>query len=79
MKQEVEKQIKEFFKTKHKPAEVKKIKRIAMRNLIKLGENRKKFCKKCYSMDLRDKSIKNKLKTVECRDCKYISRYKIKN
>ncbi len=77
---EAKKEIEEFFeniesKTKK---EIQKIKKLAMRYNIPLGKLRKKFCKKCYSPNLKVKSIKNKIKTVECRDCKNIMRWKIK-
>ena len=78
-KEKVRKEITKFFKTKHSAREVKKIKRLAMRNLVKLGKFRKKFCKKCYSMDLRVVGIKKGVKRVECEDCGYVGRYKIKN
>ena len=76
-KQEVQKEIDNFFKSKHKSSEVKKIKKLAMKNLIKLGNYRKKFCKKCYSMDIRTKSIKKGGKSVRCEDCGCVARYKI--
>lgn len=73
-------EIKQFFgnlKCKS-PKEVKKIRRLAMKHNIKLGTLRKKFCKKCFSTDLKIKSVKNKTKTVQCKDCKNIMRWKIK-
>ena len=79
-KKEAEEKIKEFFKElKNKtPQEIKKIKKTAMKHNIKLKEKRKGFCKKCYSFDLKTKSTKNKIKTVECKNCKSIMRWKIK-
>jgi len=79
-KEEAQAEINEFFKNiKGKtPKEIKKIKRLAMKHNIKLREKRKKFCKKCFSTKLRVKSVKNKLKTVECENCKHVSRWKIK-
>jgi len=79
-KSEAEQEIKEFFKDlKNKdPKDIKKIKRLAMHYNLKLGEKRKKFCKKCFSTKLKVKSIKNGLKIVECQDCKKISRWKVK-
>ncbi|MFH1307501.1 MAG: hypothetical protein ABIH72_01465 [archaeon] len=56
----------------------KKIKRNAMHSNIKLGSLRKKFCKKCFSPKLKVKSIKKGIKRVACRNCGYISRWKIK-
>jgi RNase P subunit RPR2 len=79
-KTEAKEKIEEFFKNiKDKnPKEVKKIKRLAMSHNIKLGEKRKKFCKKCYSADLKTKSTKNKNKTVECQNCGNRMRWKLK-
>ena len=80
-KSEAEKEITQFFKNiqSKNPKEIKKIKRLAMKHNIKLGDKRKKFCKKCFSSNLKVKSIKNKIKTIECQDCKKISRWRIKN
>ena len=80
-KSEAEKEIKEFFKNiqNKSPKEIKQIKRLAMKHNIKLGSLRKKFCKKCFSPKLKIKGIKNKIKTVECRNCRQISRWRVKN
>jgi len=78
-KHEVQAEISKFFRSKHTPAGVKKIKRLAMRNLIKLGEFRKLCCKKCYSMELRTIGVKKGVKRIECKACAHIARYKIKN
>ena len=77
-KKEVEENIRNFFKSKHKASEVKKIKRLAMRHQVKLGKYRKKFCKKCYSMNLKIISIKRGIKRVRCEDCGYVGRWKVK-
>lgn len=71
--------IEEFFKSKHSREEVKKIKKLAMSYQIKLGDKRKKFCKKCYSMNLKFLGIKNKIKRVKCEDCGNVMRWKISN
>ena len=76
-KETIEK-ISEFFKEKHEREEVRKIKRLAMRHQIKLGEKRKLFCKKCFSMNLKVLGIKNKTKRVKCSDCGNEMRWKIK-
>ena len=78
-KSEAEKEIKKAFSRKLSPKEVKKIKRLAMKHNIKLRKLRKRFCKRCYSTELRVKGIKNKIKTVECKNCGYVSRWKLKN
>jgi len=82
-KEEALKKIREFFKDieNKSPKEVRKIKRLAMKHNIKLGELRKKFCKKCYSVfnskncEIR---IKNKIKRVKCLNCGYVARWKLK-
>ena len=80
-KSEAKKQIQEFFSNiKNKnPNEVKKIKKMAMGQNIKLGEKRKLFCKKCLIPYKNPKiRIKNKTKIITCENCKYISRFKLK-
>lgn len=79
-KQEAEQEIKIFFENlkKKSPGEIKKIKRLAMNQNIKLGNLRKKFCKKCYSTKLRTIRIKDGIKTVECESCESVFRWKMK-
>ncbi|MCK9596984.1 hypothetical protein M0R19_07390 [Candidatus Pacearchaeota archaeon] len=80
-KTETTKEIKDFFEEiKNKsPREIKKIKKLAMSQNIPLKGRRKLFCKKCYSPNLKVKSIKNKIKTVECLNCNNLMRWKIKD
>ena len=77
-KTEAIKKIGEFFKNKHSKEEARKIKKLAMSHQIKLRDLRKKFCKKCYSMNLRTRKIKNKIKSVKCEDCESLMRWKLK-
>ena len=80
-KQESEKKINEFFvniKDK-KPNEIKKIKKLAMRNNIKLKDKKKLFCKKCFSLKINTITIKKKIKRVKCENCKSVFRFRIKN
>lgn len=77
-KNEAEEEIKKAFSKKLSPKEIKKIKRLAMKHNIKLGALRKKFCKKCYSTELRVKSVKKGMKIVECKNCGQIMRWKLK-
>lgn len=81
-KKEIEKQIEIFFKEiKNKsPKEVKKIKRVSMSKNISLKEKRKLFCKKCFSPYSGNEKIriKNGGKSIECKKCGKISRWKIK-
>jgi len=80
-KTETEERIKQFFddiKDKS-PKEIKKIKKLAMSKNISLKEKRKSFCKFClnpYSGKEKIR-IKNKIKSVECDNCKHISRWKV--
>ena len=73
--------IKEFFEDIENKSskEVKKIKKLAMSNNIPLKELRKKFCKKCCSPLGNSKiRIRNGIKSVECKNCGIINRWKIK-
>ena len=73
--------IKEFFKKikSKKPKEIKKIKRLAMSKKIRLKEKRKLFCKKCLNPYKNPKiRIKKGKKSVECKKCGHISRWKFK-
>ena len=77
-KLEAKKQISEFFfNIKDKsPKEIKKIKKLAMKNNIPLKELRKKFCKKCLTPYKNPGTrIKNKIKSVTCKKCGYVSRW----
>lgn len=81
-KQEIESLVKEVF-TKQNPSvkEIKKIKTLAMSKNIKLGEYRKKFCKKCYSFFNSVNSeirIKKPYKIIKCKNCGFVSRYRMK-
>ena len=80
-KTETEERIKQFFDNiKDKsPKEIKKIKKLAMSKNISLKEKRKSFCKFClnpYSGKEKIR-IKDKIKSVECDNCKHISRWKV--
>lgn len=77
---EAKEEIDSFFeRDKFTSAEMKKIKRLAMKFNIKLGERRKKFCKKCFS-DLKNAGVKTEKghRITRCGSCGYISRWKIK-
>lgn len=80
-KQEINEHIKNIFSKESSAKEVKKAKKLAMSKRIKLGEFKKKFCKKCYSIFNSNNSeirIKRGLKVIRCKECKSISRYKMK-
>ncbi len=81
-KTEAEKTVAEFFlDIKNKSSkEIKKIKSLAMNKKISLKKYRRLFCKKClipYS-GYEKIRIKNKIKSLECKNCKKINRWKIK-
>ncbi len=58
--------------------EVKKIKKLAMRNNVALKEKRKLFCKYCLTPYIKPQiRIKNDKKIVKCVKCGKISRIKI--
>ena len=74
----------EFFKNIQgkTPSEIKKVKNLAMRHNIPLGEKRKLFCKKCFvsfSPKNHKLRIKKGKKTIVCEKCGYVARLKIKN
>jgi len=81
-KSEAEKQIEEFFKNiKNKtPAEIKKIKKLAMSKRIRLKDKRKTFCKYClHPFSGAEKiRIKKGRKIIVCKNCGKISRWKLK-
>lgn len=80
-KKETEKEIYNIFSSDPTPKQIKKAKKLAMSKNIKLGNLRKKYCKKCYNffkpsnIQIR---IKKNIKLIKCKNCGYISRYKLK-
>lgn len=83
-KLEIQKQINKIFFENPISPKIKKIKKIAMSENIKLGSFRKLFCKKCYTLfDSKNSEIrikkKNKIpiKIIKCKNCGFISRYKL--
>jgi RNase P subunit RPR2 len=78
---ELVQEVKKFFsEIKNKsPKEVKKIKKVVMKQNIPLKGNRRLFCKYCLNPFSGNEKIriKNKIKNVECLNCKKISRWKI--
>jgi len=70
--------IDEFFKRKDFTAEeVRKIKRIAMKFRIRLGDYKKKFCKTCLSKLEGKIRVSKFYKTVECRGCGCQNRFSV--
>lgn len=73
--------IEEFFNNlKDKtPAEIRKIKKLAMKHNVQLKNFRKKFCKKCYSAYRKPKvRIKKGIKSVTCENCGNVSRWEMR-
>tara|TARA_B100001971_G_scaffold171961_1_gene164420 strand:+ start:574 stop:834 length:261 start_codon:yes stop_codon:yes gene_type:complete len=80
-KQEIERKIKEIFSKNSTPKEIKKAKRLAMNKNIKIDSLRKRFCKKCYNLFNSKNSeirLKKGFKIIKCKNCEYLSRYKLK-
>ena len=80
-RQEIQNKINELFSSNPSSSEIKKVKKLAMSKNIKLGNLRKKFCKKCYNLFNSNNSetrIRNNKKIIKCKECGFISRYNIK-
>jgi predicted Zn finger-like uncharacterized protein len=80
-KLEIENKINDTFSKNPSKEQIRKIKKLAMSKNIKLGELKKDFCKKCYTLyNLQNSEIriKNGFKKIKCKTCGFISRYKIK-
>lgn len=56
---------------------VKKIKRLAMKDNIKLGSYKKSFCKSCLSQLKGQIRISKGYKTVLCQQCGFKNRWKL--
>lgn len=79
-KTEVKKKIDEFFKQKDfTPEQLKKVKRIAMKFNIKLGEYRKSFCKKCLYPLTGKISLSKTHKTLACKHCGFRNKFRLSN
>jgi RNase P subunit RPR2 len=66
-----------FSKANFTPEQLKKIKRLAMKFNIKLGDKRKLFCRKCLN-PLKGKLLITKThKTIECKFCGYKNKARI--
>lgn len=77
-KTEAQEKVNNFFsKSDFQPEQLRKIKRLAMKFKIKLGEKRKFFCKKCLSK-LRGKiRVSKTRKSVECEKCGFRNKFKL--
>ena len=80
-KSEAKKEVEEFFShiKFRSPEGVKKMVKLANSHNIKLGDNRKLFCKKCLSPYRHPKIvIKNDFIRMTCEKCNHESRWKFK-
>lgn len=69
---------KSFSRDRFSAEEMRKIKRLAMKLNIKLGNYRKLFCKKCLSQLKGKIRITKKYKVIECESCGFLNRQGIK-
>ncbi len=78
-KSEAKEKINLFFRMESfTPEEVKKIKKLAMKFNIKLGNCRKMFCKGCYSMLKGRLRVDKGWKSVKCESCGFLNRHRIR-
>jgi len=80
-REEAKQMIESFFKeiSNKTPVEIKKIKRVAMKFKIPLKEHKKKYCKKCFTHFLLEYiRIKRNFLSQKCKQCGYLSKWKIK-
>jgi len=80
LKQELEEQINKIFSNNPSQKQIKKTKKLTMSKNIKLGNLKKKFCKKCFTFftpNNHEIRIKKPLKIIKCKNCNHISRYKL--
>jgi RNase P subunit RPR2 len=78
-RKEVQEKIDYFFKNLDgkSASDIKKIKKTAMKFNIRLGDLRKRFCKKCLNTGLKVKGIKKGVKSAECSECRNLMRWKV--
>ena len=80
-KVQAKEEINQFFSNlKSKtPKDVKKLRKLAMKHNIKLGDKKKLFCKKCLTPHVNlSISLKKGFVNIICGNCKYVSKWKIK-
>lgn len=80
-KSQVKEKLEDFFSqiSEKTPRQVKQMKRLAMSKNIPLREKRKLFCKKCLMPYKNPKiRIKKDRKLIECENCGYVARWKMK-
>ncbi len=80
-KQEIQGKINESFSKTPSPQEIKKLKKLAMSKNLKLGDYKKKFCKNCcslFNLNNTEIRIKKGFKVIRCKNCRHISRHKLR-
>lgn len=80
-KKDAQKQVDDFFSNiKNKTSkQIKKIQNLSKNYSIKLGNKRKFFCKRCLNPYNDSKiRINKEIKSIKCKNCGYVSRWKIK-
>jgi RNase P subunit RPR2 len=76
-KTQAREKIEQFFSKPFTPEQLKKIKRLAMKFNLKLGDKRKLFCKKCLNPLAGKLSVTKSHKTVECKFCRFRNKVRI--
>ncbi len=77
-KEEAKTKIEEFFlQIDFTPEDVRKIKKLAMKFNIKLGNKRKLFCKNCFSKLAGKTRVNRKSKNVVCEKCGFRNRFNL--
>lgn len=77
-KTQVREKIDEFFQQRDfTPEQLKKVKRIAMKFNIKLGDYRKMFCKRCLHPLKGRLSVTKTHKTIVCKNCGFRNKIRI--
>lgn len=80
-KKEIEDKIKNIFSSNPSKEDIRKAKNLAMSKNVKLKNYKNKFCKKCltyFNSNNCQIRIKKGFKILKCKECNYISRYKLK-
>jgi len=76
-KTETKEKIEQFFSKPFTPEQLRKIKRLAMKFNLKLGNKRKLFCRKCLNPLAGKLSITKTHKTIICRFCGFRNKVRI--
>ena len=77
MKKATKKEILKEVKRAKSASDYKKVKKKAMHSSVKLGKERKNFCKYCFSPLKGRLRIKKGIKSVKCEKCGKTNRWKL--